>query len=95
MATIYRTLFHVAFLAVVQFSRNSESCSLTPVSKIAGLQQRLKQLTADGGMILLDGDNVRGKTKFKLSKEGERVGSRAACAAETVLNIPFDKLHDR
>jgi hypothetical protein len=23
-------------------------------------------------MILLDGDNVRGKTKFQMSKEGER-----------------------
>ena len=77
MAAMHRTLFHVALLTVLQFSKNIESCSITPVSKIAGLQQRLKQLTADGGMILLDGDNVRGKTKFKLSKEGDRFGPRA------------------
>lgn len=35
-----------------------------------GLQQKLKQLTKNDAMIILDGDNIRGKTRFKLSKEG-------------------------
>ena len=38
-----------------------------------GLQQKLKQLTKNNAMIILDGDNIRGKTRFKLSKEGENV----------------------
>ena len=50
---------------------NCFSTSLT--SRADGLQQRLKQLTAEGGIILLDGDNVRGKTKFQLSKEGQLI----------------------
>ena len=38
-----------------------------------GLQQKLKQLTKNNAMIILDGDNIRGKTRFKLSKEGQNV----------------------
>jgi hypothetical protein len=38
-----------------------------------GLQQKLKQLTKNNAMIILDGDNIRGKTRFKLSKEGKNV----------------------
>jgi hypothetical protein len=38
-----------------------------------GLQQKLKQLTKNNAMIILDGDNIRGKTRFKLSKEGKIV----------------------
>lgn len=45
------------------------SLTLTNTIRTDGLQQRLKQLANTGGMILLDGDNIRGKTKFQLSKE--------------------------
>ena len=34
------------------------------------LQQKLKQLASKKAVIVLDGDNIRGKSRFKLSKEG-------------------------
>ena len=60
----------MGLLLAVYDSSFCHSLSSTSLSRADGLQHRLKQLTADGGMILLDGDNVRGKTKFQLSKEG-------------------------
>ena len=41
--------------------------------KAGGLQQKLKHFTLGDSMILLDGDNIRGKTRFKLSKEGNNL----------------------
>lgn len=51
------------------FYRSYHSLTISNTIRTDGLQQRLKQLTQDGGVILLDGDNIRGKTKFRLSKE--------------------------
>jgi hypothetical protein len=53
----------------VATTRSYDSLAVTNTIRTDGLQQRLKQLTQDGGVILLDGDNIRGKTKFRLSKE--------------------------
>jgi hypothetical protein len=53
----------------VAISRSYDSLAISNTIRTDGLQQRLKQLTQDGGVILLDGDNIRGKTKFRLSKE--------------------------
>ena len=41
--------------------------------KAGGLQQKLKQFALGNSMIILDGDNIRGKTRFKLSKEGNNL----------------------
>lgn len=41
--------------------------------KTGGLQQKLKNFAVGDSMIILDGDNIRGKTRFKLSKEGTNV----------------------
>lgn len=41
--------------------------------KAGGLQQKLKHFTVGHSMIILDGDNIRGKTRFKLSKEGDNM----------------------
>lgn len=65
-----RSLFCFSVLYAVYDSNVCQSLSTVTSSKVLGLQQRMKQLTAEGGMIFLDGDNVRGKTKFQLSKEG-------------------------
>lgn len=48
-----------------------------------GLQQKLKQLTKNNAMIILDGDNIRGKTRFKLSKEGKNLENKQN------VSIPF------
>ena len=69
------SMFHRPFVSVLVLAAcvglcSALSSSISP-SRTEGLQQRLQQLTAEGGMILLDGDNVRGKTKFQMSKEGE------------------------
>ena len=42
-------------------------------AKAGGLQQKLKHFTVGDSMIILDGDNIRGKTRFKLSKEGNNM----------------------
>jgi hypothetical protein len=55
---------------------------------VLGLQQRMKLLTADGGMIFLDGDNVRGKTKFQLSKEG------SLCHSKLLLYVTQNRSND-
>ena len=65
-----RSFISFSILCLIYNSRVCRSLSTSPLSRTDGLQQRLRQLASEGGMILLDGDNVRGKTKFKLSKEG-------------------------
>lgn len=62
-------------LALFSISSNCFCQSLATWNTIreGGLQQKLKQLTKNNAMIILDGDNIRGKTRFKLSKEGQNV----------------------
>lgn len=69
-----RSFISFSILCLIYNSRVCRSLSTSSLSRTDGLQQRLRQLASEGGMILLDGDNVRGKTKFKLSKEGILVG---------------------
>jgi hypothetical protein len=65
---MFNRLFLTGLLWVAA-TRSNDSLAVTNTIRTDGLQQRLKQLTQNGGVILLDGDNIRGKTKFRLSKE--------------------------
>lgn len=51
--------------------------------RAGGLQQKLKHFAIGDSMIILDGDNIRGKTRFKLSKEGNNLIPLSARLSES------------
>lgn len=51
--------------------------------RAGGLQQKLKYFALGDSMIILDGDNIRGKTRFKLSKEGNNMIPLSARLSES------------
>ena len=51
--------------------------------RAGGLQQKLKNFALGDSMIILDGDNIRGKTRFKLSKEGNNLIPLSARLSES------------
>jgi hypothetical protein len=83
-----RGFFCFSILYAIYHSDVCQSLSTVTSSKVLGLQQRMKLLTADGGMIFLDGDNVRGKTKFQLSKEG------SLCHSKLLLYVTQSRSND-
>jgi tRNA A37 threonylcarbamoyladenosine biosynthesis protein TsaE len=89
MFTSLRSFISFSILCLIYDSRVCQSLSTTSLSRTDGLQQRLRQLASEGGMILLDGDNVRGKTKFKLSKEGIFNGQPDISSTYFEISCPF------
>jgi tRNA A37 threonylcarbamoyladenosine biosynthesis protein TsaE len=92
MVTSLHTFISFGILCLIFDSRVCQSLSTTSLSRTDGLQQRLRQLASEGGMILLDGDNVRGKTKFKLSKEGILDGQLDISSTSFDISFSFAKI---
>ena len=59
-----------ALISIVCFIRMTFSLAVSTLVQSDQLQQKLKQLASKKAVIVLDGDNIRGKSRFKLSKEG-------------------------
>lgn len=59
-----------ALISIVCFIRMTVSLAVSTLVQSDQLQQKLKQLASKKAVIVLDGDNIRGKSRFKLSKEG-------------------------
>ena len=61
---------HIVLIAIMFNIRVIQSLAISALVQSDQLQQKLRQLASREAIIILDGDNIRGKTKFKLSKEG-------------------------
>lgn len=63
-------MWHVLFLLVLLIIDKSTSLAKNRFieSKIGSIQQYIQQI--ENGVVLIDGDNVRGKSRFRLTKEG-------------------------
>eukprot|EP01041_Mallomonas_annulata_P006063 gene6063-12227_t len=65
----------ICHLSANQFVNSSNGGRYKPTQPISGssrviaLSDKIKHLVASGAVVMVDGDNVRGKTKFSLTKE--------------------------
>ena len=57
-------------LCILALTSLSHSLAIPTALRSDRIHDKLKQLARKNAMIILDGDNIRGKMRFKLSKEG-------------------------
>ena len=70
VALVMLSFIFFALISVVCNIKTIDSLAASAVVQSDQLQQKLKQLASKKAVIVLDGDNIRGKSRFKLSKEG-------------------------
>ena len=68
--TIVQMHFCLMALLISLMISFSDSLAISTALRSDRIQDKLKQLGRKNAMIILDGDNIRGKMRFKLSKEG-------------------------
>ena len=69
-------------LCILALTSLSHSLAISTALRSDRIHDKLKQLARKNAMIILDGDNIRGKMRFKLSKEGRLLHLSASCETE-------------